>query len=331
METVFNLNDYKFLNKDLFFQSDQEYWNHWKTIGEKQCRLCNKDLLVVANEFGIEILFYVGYYYYLLKNRLLFNNQISTYKGMEAYYFFVPSTQLILRKNHTRTYTKHENCILTKYLKLNNGPEARYFDINVKFWRAPEYRTYYECQNPFLNSEQEILVVNNKFNREWEYLFNKPVNYLNVPTLEKMFTYLCPKYQVIYIRPNAAIQKDKAYSFDANVQMKFNDFDMIRAKFPNVIIFDDLLNNDPRFTHMNYNLLKCYVLASCTKYISVQGGANNLLSYFAKSILIYHKHGFEAETNIYSVRSKLQSTFKDFSITHKNNYEELIQVMRQMY
>ena len=105
---------------------------------------------------------------------------------------------------------------------------------------------------------------------------------------------------------------------------------MIRNKFPNVIIFDDLLNKT-EFKNMNYNLVKCYLFASCTKYISVQGGANNLISYFAKKIIIYHKFGFEAQTNIYNVRSKLQSEFEDFSITHTNNYNNLLKIIKETF
>ena len=332
MESVFNLKDYKLLNKDLRFKTDEEYLNHWNRIGMKQCRLCNQSLLIATNEFGIEILFYVGYYYYLFTSNLLFNNRIISYKGMEPYYYFLPRTQLSLQ-SHTRKYTKHQDCMLTKYLKLNNdNPNAPYYDLNLKFWKPPDYRTYYDNnKNTYFHYDKEILIVNNKYNREWEALYNRPVNFLDLPTLHKIFTYLSPKYQVIYIRPTTSIQHEKEYSFDSNAQLKLNDFELIRTKFPNVILFDDLLNNDLRFQHMNYNLLKCYLLASCTKYISVQGGANNLFSYFAKSMLIYHKHGFEAEANVYTVRSKLQSTFEDFSITHKDNYDELIRSMKEMY
>lgn len=327
MESVFQLKDYKLLNNDLSFQTDDEYLNHWKEIGIKQCRLCNRRLLSVMNEFGIEILFYIGYYYYLFTNNLLFDNKILTFKGMEAYYYFLPREQLLFQKK-TRTWVSHERCLVTRYLKANNLPDSQFYDLNLKFWKAPDYRQHYD--NSFFKFQKEIIIINNKYNREWEHLFKTAVNFLDVNCLEKIFKYLCPKYQVIYIRPSLSIDSKKEYSFDSNAQLQLDDFDMIKKKFPSVIVFDHLLN-EKRFERMNYNLLKCYLLASCKKYISVQGGANNLMSYFAKNILVYHKYGFEAETNIYTVRSKFQSRFPDFSITHKDNYEELIKVMKEMY
>ena len=329
MNKVFNLEDYKELNKDLQFNQDAQYLHHWNKIGMKQCRLCNKLLLIVSNEFGIEILFNIGYYYYLFTNHLLFDNKITTYRGMEAYYYFLPKEQLILR-NQTRTWIPTDQYLLTVYLKMNNDSAAitNFYDIHPLYWKAPDYISQYKSN--LFQYDKPLLIVNNKYNKEWERTLNKPVNFLDIPCLDQIFDYLTSKYQVVYIRCNDNIKSSLQYSFDNNKNLPFDDFSMIRSKHPNVILFDDLLNKK-EFQQMNYNLLKCYLFASCTKYISVQGGANNLISYFAKSILIYHKFGFEAETNVYTVRSKLQSRFADFLITHRDDYNEFIKAMKMIY
>lgn len=327
MNKIFNLEDYKELNKDLRFDHDAQYTHHWNTIGMKQCRLCNKLLLFVSNEFGIEILFNIGYYYYLFTNYLLFDNKISTYRGMEAFYYFLPKEQLIFR-NQTRTWIPHDHYLLTLYLKTNNHISSNFYDVHPIYWKAPDYINHYK--NNFFEFDKPLLVVNNKYNKEWERTFNKPMNFLDIPCLDQIFNYLTVKYQVVYIRCNDSIKSKLDYSFDNNKNLDFDDYSMIRSKYPNVIVFEDLLNKK-EFQQMNYNLLKCYLFACCTRYISVQGGANNLISYFARSILIYHKFGFEAETNVYTVRSKLQSSFKDFLITHRDDYSELIKAMKFIY
>lgn len=82
VKNLFVLEDYKELNKDITFNTDEEYMNHWNEIGLHQMRLCNKKQLIVNNEFGNEIVLYICYYYYLFVNNLLFDNKITTYKGM---------------------------------------------------------------------------------------------------------------------------------------------------------------------------------------------------------------------------------------------------------
>jgi hypothetical protein len=101
---------------------------------------------------------------------------------------------------------------------------------------------------------------------------------------------------------------------------------MIKKKFNEVIIFDELFN-ESRFSNMNYNLLKCYLFSSCTKYISVQGGANNLISYFAKNLIIFHKAGIEVKNNVYNIRSQLQCPENNLKLEYTDYYETYLNII----
>jgi hypothetical protein len=314
---IFNIEDYKNLNKDLNFLLDIEYFNHWDNIGFKQRRLCNKELLYVLNEFGIEILFNIGYYYYLYKNNLLFDNKICTYSGMEAYYYFLPKEQIIYRKEER----KWINPLSYKVMVYANRIQTQ---LNPLYWIPPKYKEYYK--NNYFNYDKEILVINNKYNIEWG---QKPINFINITVLNNILNILSNKYIIIYIRPNNKLNL-LDYSVDHGTIIDFYDFDIIRKKFKDVIIFDDLLKQN-KFKDMDYNLLKCYLFSSCDKYISVQGGGNNLISYFAKNMIIYHKRGFEASNNIYSVRSQLQCVENNLKIQHTDNYINFIDIITKTY
>jgi len=156
MKTIFKIDDYKKLNKDLQFETDQEYIDHWLEFGYNQRRLCHTNLLHVSNEFGIEILFHVGYYYYLFQSNLLFDNKISTYTGMEAYYYFVPKEQLTFR-NEKRMWIESSRYMLMNYLNSIDN------QLNLEYWRVPRYKEFYT--NQYFLYDKEILIVNNKYNK----------------------------------------------------------------------------------------------------------------------------------------------------------------------
>jgi hypothetical protein len=197
--------------------------------------------------------------------------------------------------------------------------------LNLEYWRVPRYKEFYT--NQYFLYDKEILIVNNKYNKEWN---EPPINYIPVDVLDTVFSVLKDKYQIIYIRPSSYLDKKLHYSYDSNDDVDFDDYEMIRAKFRDVIIIDDLFQQD-KFKEMNYNLLKCYLFASCNKYISVQGGANNLISYFAKEVVIYHRKGLEVVKGIYKTRSKLQSLTNDLNILHTDNYNILVDIIKKTY
>jgi hypothetical protein len=280
-KNLFILEDYKQLNKDLGFTNDSEYLDHYNNIGKLEMRLCNKNQLNVINEFGNEMILYISYFHYLYLNNLLFDNKITTYVGMKPYYFFLPDDQII-EKNQGRIWMHpHKNWLPTNCSDF-------VFKFDKKYWNPPNYKEYYK-NNYFNSYDKPLLIINNKYNVEWSI---KPFNFFSIESLDILFTKLQDKYTIIYMRPHSDIKKDLKYSWDDNTCLDYDDFKLIKEKYSDTIIFDDLFNDD-RFKDMSYNLLKCYVLASCDNYISVQGGGAYLISYFAKKLVIIHKRGEE--------------------------------------
>lgn len=313
---LFNIDDYMELNKDLYFFNKEEYVKHWNNIGIKELRLCNKEQLIVSNEFGIEIIFYIGYYYYLYKKGLLFDNKINTYIGMRPYYYFLPNDQII---EHNKTRIWHppiDDKLLT------TGFHQMVYVLDKRYWIPPDYKTYYK--NNIFKYDKEIIVINNKYNIEWNY---KPINYISLNTLTTIFEILSDKYQIIYIRPGIQTTTNMLYSWDDNDNKEYNDMNIIKERFKDIIIFEDLLNDKK----MSYNELKCYLFASCDNYISVQGGANNLISYFAKHMIILHCAGLEIKYNIYNERALLQCPKNKLKIEVARNDEEYLEMINKRY
>lgn len=318
-DNLFNCDDYKTLNKDLIFQNDDEYITHWEMIGLKQRRLCNKNQLIVTNEFGIEILMNVGYYYYLFLNNLFFDNKIITYKGMRPFYFFLNDDQIIEREDIRQWNDNNNNPIIFELRRS-------YSNIDTRCWIPPNYKLHFK-NNYFDFSNKKIIVIHNKYNIEWNI---KPYNFIPFDILEKIFILLAEKYQIVYIRPTNSMDNKLDYSWDNNKNLDLGEIDVIKNNYPNVMIFEDLFNDD-KFKNMTYNQLKACLYSSTDDYISVQGGGNNFMAYFAKTMIVYHKRGYELGAKIYSNRSQLQCPSNNLKIDVAQDYDTLIELIKNTY
>jgi hypothetical protein len=286
---LFNVNDYKYLNKDLNFNTDDEYINHYKDIGFEQMRLINKYQLIVNVEFGFEITTYIPYYLYLFSSGLLFDNIISTFDGMEIYYYFLPITQLnLIRKDRHKVNNVH-------FMIVNfNIP----YHIDLRYWIAPQYKNHFK--NNIFVYEKPLLIINNKYSKEWH---QQPINFLNVDTIEEIVKYFNDLYQIIYIRPlytnnYLGFSNDDRVGYTSEeilIDDELKDFEMIKS-YKTILTIDDILNNHK---NLSYNELKCMLFANCDNYITVQGGGTNMLPYFAKKTVILHKQGLELSRGFY--------------------------------
>ena len=155
LKNLFNWSHYIELNKDLHhLTNENDAIEHWKNIGYHQMRLCNKLQLNVINEFGNEIILYISYYYYLYINNLLFDNKITTYKGMKPYYYFL-NDDMIIEKENTRYWTPpSDNPLLVNYHE-----HVKIFD--KKYWMPPPYKSVYK--NDIIKFDKPILVIHNKY------------------------------------------------------------------------------------------------------------------------------------------------------------------------
>jgi len=287
---LFNWKDYIDLNPDIkkYVKTKDEAINHWKNIGLKEMRLCNKKQLEVINEFGNELVLYIPYYYYLYKKGLLFDNKITTYKGMRPYYYFV-KPENIIEKNKPREWiaTEDRNLIVNNYEHIDN--------FDYKFWIPPPYKQHYK--NNVFKYNKPLLIIHNKYNIEWH---TAPINFINESVLDDILSMLVDKYQIIYIRPSNKknILDTKGFSTDHNtIKEDLQDFELIRSKYNDkVIIFDDLLEKH----NYSYNELKLMIYANCDNYVCTQGGGSHFTIYFFDKMSILHKYGRELERGAYT-------------------------------
>lgn len=264
-------------------------------------RLCNIAQLNVCNEFGAELINYIPYYYYLYLNGLLFDNKITTYVGMKDFYYFVKEGNIIEKNEKRKWKGKHQRALL-----VNKSEYVKNFNTN--FWIPPPYKDHFK--NDIFIFKKPLLIIYNKFNNEFK--LKKPINYIDIVTLETIFKLLIPKYQIVYIRPNNETTLiNKQFSLDGNkLQTNLNDFQLIEninKIDDSIITFDDLLlkHND-----LSYNKLKLLLYANCDNFICVQGGNAHFTTYFSKKMVLLHKHGPELFYGCYDGWYKTNSIVK---------------------
>jgi hypothetical protein len=311
--SIYHWQDYILLNKDLVdITTEEKADHHWNTEGIFQMRLCNRYQLEVTNEFGNEVICYIPYYYYLYSKNLLFDNKITTYKGMECYYYFMNSENIIIKED-----IRHWICPAQRPLLVNNNEHVNQF--NSDFWLPPPYKSIF--RNDIFLFEKPLLIIHNKYNKEWGL---NPFNYINIDTLDILFNTLKEKYQIIYIRPQGGSIKN--YSYDENqIIDEFGDYDLINTKYRDVVIpFIGLLEEYNSYT---YNELLLRIYANCDNYICVQGGGSYLISYFFKKMVILHIRGPETEDGRNSYDGWFKEVYKED--THElficKNNESLLQ------
>ena len=290
LPTHFMWKEYIRLNPDLaHIKNRLDAEIHWINTGRSQMRLYHKDQLNVRCEFGAEVVLYGCYYYYLYTKNLLFDNKITTYKGMKDIYYFV-KPENIIEKDEQRQCAKPIHCRLL----VNNSEGVENFNMN--YFKPIPFKSQF--QNSIFQFEKPLLIVHNKYNIEWS---DKPINFFDVTTLDAIFSKLHKDYHIVYIRPsNKKINlKWKQFSIDHNlIKEDLNDFELIESNYKNSVhVFDDILEQHPNYS---YNLCKLMLHANCNNFINVQGGNTMFTAFFIGKMLILHKKGHEIKSKCYN-------------------------------
>jgi hypothetical protein len=216
-----------------------------------------------TGEFGQECFSAIPYAYFL-HNKGILEKTVSTSDTKPFYYFSNSHEELNIKRC----------CADSNPISLINTTHDA--PINTERWLPPPYKKIY--QNSEFIYKKPILIIANKYNSEWG---QEPVNYFDLDMLRYFFEEFGNDYQIIYNR--YLIESD-----DSSVH-NLGDYEMIRHEFPEVISMIDLHKN----TAYSYNELQLKVYANCDRFISIQGGASILASYFGGLNCIYAKHGFE--------------------------------------
>jgi hypothetical protein len=208
--------------------------------------------------------------------------RVVSYAGMRPFYYFL-NKENYAEKSEQRRYVPFEDrpTYWPNWGELSLQPSL--------FAQFPDYRRVYERRFGS-DFDKPILVVHNKHCLEWDI---GPVNFMPVDTLDRMFTLLKQKFQIVYFREGfGSIDLGVlGYSADHNIPYPFDDEALLR-QHPDVIVFERLAAAGR--SRASYNELKLAVFADCKNFISSQGGGAHMIAMFSDSVLvILHRAGFE--------------------------------------
>lgn len=257
----------------------------------------------VACEFGYEIIMVIPYVYYLHSKGI--TCKVLTCKGMESFYYFLPEGA------YEEKYNKR-GWAVPKNLPLKG---IHFNTLNKDQWVMPPYKEYFS-QYKGISLKKEYIIINNKYNTEWG---KPPVNYLDLDTLNTLFSSLSPKYDIIYNRPlPQSVPGDHSLIYD------LKEFDLIKEHFPFVID----LNVISKQQSIPYNLLQLILGSKCTKQISVQGGNSILASLTGGINLVYAVKGSEIKHNSFEA---WYPEFSGATVKSTSSYQELINLINKYY
>ena len=209
------------------------------------------------NEFTWDMVRALPTCYYLEVNKIEYT--LSHKPNLSSLYYFVKNKQEV---NKFSPHNPHDTYSL-------QGP-------HLQNWLPPPIKKDFQG---ILNFQKPTLVINNKYSKEWQ---RSPKNFIDIETLDCIFSKFKDQYQILYIRPKQ--EKSKDYYHDENEVLEFNDYQFIKENHPEVTTIYDLLdkNND-----LNFNTMQFAMHATSDKHISVSGGNACLSAYFGGHLIIY--------------------------------------------
>lgn len=258
-------------------------------------------------EFGYELLSAIPYAY----NLFLKGELESTISGFDTscLYFFSPSH---VESGCVRSWDNMKKLWNTNFPNINIHRKNLDWD---KF-SPPPFKEYY--RNRAIKFDKETIVIFNRYNYEWG---RPPINFLDIPTLEKLFNMLEDKYQIVYIN----IKGHKKY-YDGVDPMELGDDELLK-KHPKVLSINDLLNQHP---NTSYNELQLRIFANCEKYISSNGGQLILSAYFGGENVIFSKECRELNPQVNSFY-RWYHRLGGGVFQHVNNYNDLLELVKEKW
>ena len=281
-------------------------------------------LLEYTGEYGSELGLFVPFVHYLKRMDALKANDIKvlTYDGMAPYYFFLDETE-ISYKVQKRVWVHPQNrTFLPESIRSDDELFSRPADLQsgmtsgmtsgitsgITCFSPPDYIKAYAVESElrlFLRSlffgdpassgdpAGSLVIVQNKYNDEWG---QRPLNYMDVPLLDRMMTVLKSKAhrKVVYIRSNDCRLRGYSNDLNEDASCEMQDREMLAERHPEVFTFERCIkacwdSPSEKLANVTFNELKCAVLslASCT--VSTIGGFNYFDAYWPSKHIIYRR------------------------------------------
>lgn len=261
--------------------------------------------IIYQGEFQQELTFVLPFAYWHYLNGTL--EKTISCKGTKELYFFSP--------NHEERFTKRDWEQNAADYQIPNMTHTN--SLSHKKWAKVPLKQHYK--NKVFLYEKPILIIANKFNIEWK---TSPVNFFDIPLLDKIFESCKDKYQIIYNRPASAyIVSDNSEILD------LNEFQWIRENYPDVLLMNDLYEKHKNIVN-NFNHLQLMIYANCSHFISVHGGTAALASYFGGTNIIFSKSGIE---HYFHEFETIFSALSNANVVHAKTEGEVLDMLAKYY
>ena len=258
-------------------------------------------------EFDQELRYVLPFAYWHHLNGTL-KKTISCTNTKEFYFF---------SEHHVEQYEKRVWQAGYGYYDVPNMTHSPTFDYSK--WARVPFKSYYK--NDRFVYAKPLLIIANKYNIEWD---KPPINFLDIPALDRIITACKSTYQIIYNRPLST-----QIVLDNSEIMELNEHAWLREKHPEVILMHDL-HEQYRSEVSNFNHLQLLVYANASRFISMHGGTAALASYFGGiNIILSHpgggmEHHFNEYATIFPALSGAQ-------ILHAKSTEQVFDYLSQYY
>jgi len=292
---------YRYYISDNYFSRIYQLKYYFKDYFHKR----KYKIIEYQGEFQQELCFVLPFTYWHHLNGTL-KKTVSS-KSTKEFYFF--------SGDHEEVYEKRIWQYNRKNFEFPNMTHCVSFSYS-KWARVPLKKHY---SNTIFCFEKPILVIANKYNIEWD---NKPLNFLDIPVLERIIEMYKDKYQIIYNRPlSEQIIADNSDILD------LKEFYWLKEKYPTVLLMQDLFTQHHLSVH-NFNHLQMLVYANCSHFVSVHGGAATLASYFGGTNIIFSKSGME---HIFHEFATIFPALSGARILHAQTTAELFDFLAKHY
>ena len=253
-------------------------------IGLKTSNICDHPLY--RGEFGMEMRVMVPWAYYKSRHCRVYTKGVPGTKYM--YFFSYNHTITAESRGYKFSELPDGNPFQSKKVHLNDFP----YDTE---WLAPNFKNFFFRPDIYeLLIDKPLVVIMNKYRKQWEY--KEAINFMSIDLIRDILTYLVPKYSVLYKRHTAIELQDEMQKWKGF--HNFADKEMIRKEFPMVVLYDDL---EVGLTDVeDQNLLLFGIMSLSDRFLSIQGGAAVVSSYFGGKTTIFIRAGAELSSGDYN-------------------------------
>lgn len=190
-------------------------------------------------------------------------------------------------------------------------------------WTPPPLKEHYS-EISKIESEKPILVINNKYNKEWSV---RPINFLSLDFLDNVFGYFVDYFEIYYIRYNGPAYNDDQGYYDEVCSEEFGDYELIQNKHPQVkTVYDAMAQHG-----YSFNEAQLMIMSKSERHITSNGGTGVLTSYFGGDTFMHtHPNNEASSRGIWKTDSWL-SCLSGSNIIGHQDYQALFEDCKEKW